>query len=192
VYSCLHLRARPFKMGLSFIIHHTPNPPRKGSSPSTADGISHNMDSQKPTEKKLPTRASSPSPQSLDQNPRQRSLTWRITLQVSSLLWLAPIIAILFLNFKNYIVGVGIGCFGRCESTPEQRDLQGIDRKNHNILGALQLVAKALEVWFIFIAGCLIYNLSMWLITSQDRLLFSHLLMHIEFADLSILFKPSF
>jgi hypothetical protein len=43
----------------------------------------------------------------------------------------------------------------------------------------------------VLIVGCFIYDLSMWLVSSPEGLPFGYLLMHVEFADLSTLFKRS-
>jgi hypothetical protein len=103
-------------------------------------------------------------------------------------IWLGPAIALLVLNFKGYIIGAGIGCEGlECRidpySTNQVQQAQALDEKNHDILGALQLVAKTLEIWFMFIAGNLVYNIALRL-AKKDLLPLSLLTTYAEFLDI--------
>jgi hypothetical protein len=102
--------------------------------------------------------------------------------------WLGPALALLVLNFKGYIIGAGIGCSGlECRidpySTNQVQQVQTLDEKNHDILGALQLVAKALEIWFMFIAGNLVYNIALRL-AKKNLLPLSLLTTYAEFLDI--------
>ena len=60
-----------------------------------------------------------------------------------------------YLNFNNFIIGPSAWCpRGHCPADPLAKDAVGraqqFDKHDHNTLGALQFVAKALELWFIF------------------------------------------
>ena len=101
--------------------------------------------------------------------------------------WLGPTVALLVLNFKGYIIGAGIGCHSlECRidpySTNQVQQTQVLDKKNHDILGALQFAAKALEIWFMFIAGNLVYNIALRL-AKKDLLPLSLLTTYAEFLD---------
>ena len=56
----------------------------------------------------------------------------------------------------------------------QQDDLRLVDR---NVLGVMQLVAKLLEIWFVFIAGTLVYSL-LTRISARDGVPFSMLLLY--------------
>jgi hypothetical protein len=102
--------------------------------------------------------------------------------------WLGPALTLLVLNFKGYIIGAGIGCDGlECRidpySTNQVQQAQALDDKDHDILGALQFVAKALEIWFMFIAGNLVYNVALRL-AKKNLLPLSLLTTYAEFLDI--------
>ena len=66
-----------------------------------------------------------------------------------------------------------------------------LDKNDHNLLGALQFVAKALEVWFMFIATALLYDLAMIMARQEGGLPVGYLLTHLEFGDIRNLFNPT-
>jgi hypothetical protein len=124
------------------------------------------------------------------------SLLWTLVSQLLVLGWLAPIIALLTLNFRRYIAGASVGCgVGSCNDNPSSQNAtqrsQQLDTEDHNILGALQLVAKILEIWFIFLAGCLVYDLTMLLAKRGDGLPIRYLTTPIEFGELRSFFDRS-
>ena len=111
------------------------------------------------------------------------SLGWFV-----GLLWLAPIIVLLYFNFTNYIIGPSASCpSGGCKADPfaasDSRWAQGLDYNDHNTLGGLQLVAKVLELWFLFVAIRVVYNITMVLASNGDGLPISLLSAPWEFAD---------
>lgn len=76
-------------------------------------------------------------------------------IQLACLLWLAPVITLLVLNFKGHVVGASAWCPNQnCQvgwfniQSVAQHNLYKFDRRDHNLLGVLQLVAKALEIWY--------------------------------------------
>jgi hypothetical protein len=80
--------------------------------------------------------------------------------------WLAPIAYLLYLNLTYSVIGAAAWCpgnscgiisyfMGTNASTAELS--AKYDEDNHNLLGALQFAAKALEVWFVYIATSLVY-----------------------------------
>ncbi|KAK5127514.1 hypothetical protein LTR85_006853 [Meristemomyces frigidus] len=58
------------------------------------------------------------------------------------------------------------------------------DKENHNLLGALQLVAKALEIWFELIAVALVYIVTMLLAARPEGLPVGYLTRPSEFAEI--------
>jgi hypothetical protein len=129
---------------------------------------------------------------------RPSLLLWILVSQFLGLAWLAPIIALLILNFQGYIAGASVGCGVRkCNDNPFSinnvtRTSQQLDTDDHDILGVLQLVAKALEIWFIFLAGCLVYDLTMLLARRGDGLPMRYLTMPDEFSELRRFLDRSF
>ena len=125
------------------------------------------------------------------------SWTWYLTSHILCLLWIAPIVALLVLNFESYIIGASAWCpFGHClqnagsnlpEGVSSQKEL---DRRDHNLLGALQFVAKAIEVWFTFIATSLVFDVIMVLARSSQGIPLGYLFTHLEFSDLRSLGNP--
>ena len=125
----------------------------------------------------------------------RRSWTWAIVSQLIGLLWLAPIIALLTLNYKNHIIGASIWCpRGSCATelftTQAIQKAKELDNQDHNILGALQFVSKALEVWFMFISTSLVYDVAMLLAKRGGGLPIGFLLTHLEFGDIRYLLNP--
>ena len=81
-----------------------------------------------------------------------------------SLLWCAPAIALLVLNGTGTIVGASAWCpTGNCPGIPvgTNKSLQELiakaDHDTHDFLGGLQFVAKAMEVWFVYISVTFVY-----------------------------------
>ncbi|KAI7443044.1 hypothetical protein KC336_g1881 [Hortaea werneckii] len=133
-----------------------------------------------------------------DHPPLQKSRSWlkTILLQSLCLLWTAPIMALLVLNFKRHIIGASAWCpndncwvqgFSVNTSTTVSR-ITKFDRQDHNLLGALQFVAKALEIWFELIATALVYLVTMLLASKKDGLPIGYLTRPDEFADATGLF----
>ena len=127
-------------------------------------------------------------------NPR-KSFSWHLFSYVVSILWLAPIASLLALNFTNHVIGASAWCpFGRCSADIFSDDAfkraKQLDRDDHNTLGTLQFVAKALEVWFMLIATSLIYDVSMIIAKRGGGLPVGYFLTHLEFGDIRNLFNP--
>jgi hypothetical protein len=121
-----------------------------------------------------------------------------LLIQTACFLWLLPIAAILVLNFKQQIIGASawcpkrdcyVGWFNQISIIPLQ-NLQNFDRHNHNLLGALQLVAKALEIWFGLIVLSLVYLITFFIAGRHDGLPIGYLMRPSEFANLPGLFDP--
>lgn len=66
---------------------------------------------------------------------------------------------------------------------PERR-IHKFDREDHNLLGALQLASKALEIWFELIAVALVYLVTMLLAGKKEGLPIGYLTRPNEFADI--------
>ncbi|KAL9037131.1 MAG: hypothetical protein Q9214_005834, partial [Letrouitia sp. 1 TL-2023] len=115
--------------------------------------------------------------------------------QLLSLTWLAPAIALLTLNLTNHQIGASAWCpFSRCHIDPTTEDplwlAQKYDKQDHNLIGALQFVSKALELWFGFIAANLIYNITMILSALENGLPLGLLGTFLEFKDFVFLVAP--
>lgn len=124
-----------------------------------------------------------------------KSFSWHLLGHVVSITWVVPIIALLVLNLTNHIIGPSAWCpGGRCPANVWADDAvaraKHLDENDHNTLGALQLVAKALEVWFMLIATALIYDLAMILARMEGGLPIGFLLTHLQFTDVRNLFNP--
>ncbi|KAI7465658.1 hypothetical protein KC357_g7581 [Hortaea werneckii] len=166
----------------------------------TADTQYHSLSSISDTEQQ-PGKDSSflePKLELGDHPPLQKSRSWlkNILLQSLCLLWTAPIMALLVLNFKRHIIGASAWCpndncwvqgFSVNTSTTVSR-ITKFDRQDHNLLGALQFVAKALEIWFELIATALVYLVTMLLASKKDGLPIGYLTRPNEFADATGLF----
>ncbi|MCJ1467380.1 hypothetical protein MMC07_006004 [Pseudocyphellaria aurata] len=114
-------------------------------------------------------------------------------------LWLAPIASLLYLNFKRYVIGASVWCpqnkcsadlFDGDQNNYIQRANQ-LDRDDHNALGALQFVAKGLEIWFMIVATALIYDVAMVFARRGEGLPLGYMLTHLEFGDIRNLFNWS-
>jgi hypothetical protein len=136
----------------------------------------------------------------LGQHPQLKKRGWRPTLliQLACFLWLLPIAALLTLNFKNHVVGASawcpdrdcyVGWFNPVRSVPLQ-NLRSFDKRDHNLLGALQFVSKALEIWFSLIAAALVYLITFLIAGKRDGLPIGYLTRPSEFANLPGLFDP--
>lgn len=127
--------------------------------------------------------------------PRRSGWAWHIFSHTASLLWLAPIAALLVLNYKEHVIGASVWCpVGNCDADAFSVDAtiraRKLDRDDHNAVGALQFVAKALEIWFMIIATTLVYDFAMWFARRGGGLPVGFFLTHLEFADVRNLFNP--
>lgn len=108
-------------------------------------------------------------------------------------LWLVPIVVLLWLNLSSFRIGPSASCLGGCKADPLATDngkwAVGLDRNDHNTLGGLQLVAKALELWFLFVAISLVYKIAMLLASRDGGLPIGLLTSPVEFADPRALFE---
>lgn len=126
---------------------------------------------------------------------REKVWSWHIFSHTICVLWLAPIAALLVLNFKRHVIGASVWCpGGKCSA--DAFDVNAIqkanrlDRMDHNALGGLQFVSKALEVWFMLIATTLVYDVAMLIAKRGGGLPVGYMLTHLEFADIRNLFNP--
>ena len=129
----------------------------------------------------------------------QRGCLRTLLLQTGCLLWLLPITALLTLNFKRHIVGASawcpdrdchVGWFNPIRSVPME-NLREFDKRDHTLLGWLQLAAKALEIWFGLVAAALVYLLTFMIAGKSDGLPIGYLMRPSEFADVPGLCDPS-
>ncbi|KAM0721113.1 hypothetical protein Q7P37_003399 [Cladosporium fusiforme] len=137
----------------------------------------------------------------LSQHPqldRKRSWVKTFLFQTACFLWILPVVALLTLNIKKHIVGASawcpdqncyVGWFNPVISIP-QGNLRHFDKRDHNLLGALQFAAKAVEIWFELIALALVYLITFRIAGKKDGLPIGFLMRPCEFADLPGLFDP--
>jgi hypothetical protein len=94
--------------------------------------------------------------------------------------WLAPIVYLLYLNITYSVIGAAAWCPGdSCgiisyfigTNATRAEVSAKYDNDNHNLLGALQFAAKALEVWFVYIATSLLYLVTCFLAKRQGGML---------------------
>ncbi|KAL8949786.1 MAG: hypothetical protein Q9222_004129 [Ikaeria aurantiellina] len=112
-----------------------------------------------------------------------------------SLAWLAPIVTLLYLNFSNHVIGASVWCpAGHCNAESTTENAVGrasyLDRKDHDANGALQFVAKTLEVWFIFVATGLVYDMAVMFGRDGQGLPLGYFLSHLEFTDIRYILDP--
>jgi hypothetical protein len=130
---------------------------------------------------------------------QKRKRKWPTSLHILShligLFWMAPILLLLVFNFKKHVIGASVWCpKGRCNA--EVFDSNAIDqaskldRADHDILGALQFVAKGLEVWFMVIATALVYDVALFIAKRGGGLPIGYLFTYLEFTDIRNLINP--
>lgn len=117
-----------------------------------------------------------------------RSRLWASVNLLVGFLWLAPIVVLLYLNLTSFSIGPSVSCrLGGCKADPlgsgDSNWAHKLDRNDHNTLGGLQLVAKALELWFLFVAISLVYSIAMILASRDGGLPIGLLTSPVEFAD---------
>jgi hypothetical protein len=82
-----------------------------------------------------------------------------------------------------------VGWFNPVRAVPLQ-NLRDFDKQSHNLLGALQFVAKALEIWFGLIVLALVYLVTFLIAGNSDGLPIAYLTRPSEFSNLPGLFDP--
>src|SRR3954451_13343459 len=107
--------------------------------------ISTTVVEEKPSE---PTAASSTEKENEE---HLHSPFWYTLHQFVCFVWLAPAIALLYLNLSGYIIGASIGCFS-CRLNPFSSSTYSqeseLDKKDHTAVGGLQFASKVMEIWF--------------------------------------------
>lgn len=123
----------------------------------------------------------------------RRVLHW--LFHVLSLLWIAPIATLLWLNYSKHVIGASAWCPGHnCNAEGNSENAitraKQLDSNDHNVTGALQFVAKALEVWFMFVATSLVYDMGVLFAKRGRGLPVGYLLTHLEFGDIRYILNP--
>lgn len=130
---------------------------------------------------------------------KEKSWLRRALFQLFCLLWLVPIVFMLVKNFQVWIIGASAWCpGGDCWADIFDKSLGNVwqtahrlDTQSHDLVGGLQFVAKALEVWFIIIATSFVYLYTMWLAERSEGLPVRYLTWPNEFADITSIFSRS-
>ncbi|KAF7197544.1 hypothetical protein HII31_01047 [Pseudocercospora fuligena] len=137
------------------------------------------------------------------QRPEKPHIAKTVLIQMFAFLWLVPILALLILNIKRHIIGASAWCpLGHClphvnvlyNDQIEPKALAAThERQSRNLLGALQFVSKALEIWFILIATWLVYLATMFVASKQGGLPVGYLSRPSEFAEvpMAVLVLPT-
>lgn len=142
---------------------HSPNSNQSQSTHSQGDYEMHRFHSIPSGQENLVTCMDQPATTGNKSNRKSPVLHWRLFV---GLLWIAAIILLLWLNFSSFVIGGSAWCFKKqcgviqynAESEVTTNSLiEKYDKDNHNLLGGLQFAAKALEVWFMYIASSLVY-----------------------------------
>ncbi|KAH0542809.1 hypothetical protein FGG08_002857 [Glutinoglossum americanum] len=112
---------------------------------------------------------------------------------VLGFLWIAPAVALLVLNHWGVILGASIGCPScRPRNVDSQAVLNRMYKDDHNVLGALQVASKAIEVWFMFVAASLVYDVTMFMAEKRGYPIpIGFLTTYLEFGDLRYFCTPS-
>ena len=109
----------------------------------------------------------------------RRPLLVTFAMQATSILWVVPITILLYLNFSGFVIGQSAWCpdgnscnNGTFDYLPKlaAHNMLEYNMWDYDLLGALQLVAKAREVWFICIALWFVYLLTINLAAKDDGL----------------------
>ncbi|KAF7186130.1 hypothetical protein HII31_12545 [Pseudocercospora fuligena] len=119
--------------------------------------------------------------------------------QTLALFWLLPIVALIVLNLRGLVIGASAWCpQGRCYSDNYNTTLErghfektraSLEMSSRNLLGALQLAAKVLEMWFTLITTSLVYMLTSKL--AKDGLPVKYILRPSEFTEISGFFDTA-
>lgn len=138
---------------------------------------------------------STPSPEVERSTRSRRRWSWHFLSHLFALLWLAPVTALLVLNYKRHVIGASVWCpKGKCSADPFGVNAiaraEELDLHDHDILGALQFVAKALEVWFMIAATSLLFDVAMLFAKKGRGLPVGFLLTHLEFGDIRNVCNP--
>ncbi|KAI9681237.1 MAG: hypothetical protein M1817_002519 [Caeruleum heppii] len=129
---------------------------------------------------------------SLPRAPRRR-LPYGIWGQLFGVLWCVPILIILVMNFREVSLGATLTCHG-CTTFKRAFLLDPVEasRGDRNVIGALQIVSKLLELWFLFVAGKLVYDLCFHAAAVRQNLPFGWVTAPVSFADPTWFLKPPF
>lgn len=142
---------------------HSPNSNQSQITHSQGDFEMHRFHSTPSGQENLVTYTDQPTTTGNKSKRLSPVLNWRLLF---GLLWIAPILILLWLNFSHHVIGGTAWCLkkpcGVIQYNPESEVttnslIDKYDKANHNLLGALQFAAKALEVWFMYIASSLVY-----------------------------------
>lgn len=128
-----------------------------------------------------------------------RHILRRALFQLFCLTWLIPILYMLVRNWTHWLVGASAFCpSGKCWADTFDVNAANVfdtarrlNKNSHDLIGALQFVAKALEVWFVIIASSLVYLYTMTLAEKREGLPVGFIAWPTEFSDLPSIFDKS-
>jgi hypothetical protein len=112
----------------------------------------------------------------------------RICTVVLGILWLAPAGYIIYLNISQKILGVVLACQDcRASLYPSLAvSVSRYDTQNKNVMSGLQIAAKILEVWFVFMITSMVYNITALLATKQGL----PISLHTAYMEYGFLYYP--
>lgn len=135
--------------------------------------------------------------QNTKQPHRQKRFIRRLAFELFCLAWTSPIILLLSLNFKGWVVGAGVGCRlpgfkNACDISFQSDRAVKLNKIDHEILRGLQIVAKVLEIWFTIIATSLMYDLTIMLAAKRNGLPIGYFMTHAELGNITTVFAYTF
>ena len=172
---------------------------RKSTPEDISESISLNYQPQSNASGELEQLKSEPCQPSQPKQSKPRGLLVTCIFQVFCFLWIPFILTFIVLNFLQHIVGATIWCLGRhCHvelfnpvTSIPIANLDHFDKRDHDVLVALQLFAKVAEIWFGFIVASLVSLIVFRLAERPKGLPIGLITRPFEFADLLSLFEIS-
>ena len=173
------------------------NPPAANNSATNPPTTNNNNPATNPSSTNPPvinplaTNNPRNSPQVSSSDHTKRGIISTCVIQTVYVLWLVPILTLLYFNLRTHIVGASVWCpqkkchagiFNPVISTSLE-NLRRFDKRDHNLLGALQIVAKIIEIWFTLIVAALVSRLTYLLAKRENGLTIGLLTHPFNFAD---------
>jgi hypothetical protein len=133
------------------------------------------------------------------QSAEKRKLLVTCLIQALSFMWIPFVLTFMVFNFMNHIVGATLWCLGKhCDvelfnpviSIPIE-NLERFDKRDHNILGAMQILAKVFEIWFGLIVAALVFLTTFRIAEKKKGLPIGLITSPFSFADLLELYDKA-
>lgn len=170
---------------------------RKGTSQDLSESISLAYQPQSNDSDEGEQLKPEPRQPSQPKSPKHRGLIVTCIFQGVCFLWIPFILTFIVLNFLQHVVGATVWCLGRnCHvelfnpvaSIPIS-NRHRFDRRDHDVLWALQVFAKVAEIWFGFIVVSLVSLVIFRLAERPEGLPIGLITRPFRFADVLSLFE---